>query len=373
MATENSLFEIRQLTGPKRTLQLGGRGLPFAESMEFGGSQRLERTLYGGSPDASIQIQGPDEKPWSPNGLWSDRYMVGPDPSLVARITSGPGATGTQMQTAYEIAQALDLMRREGQIVRVSYDLEVRYGVIDDFTYKFAPTSDRIEWALSFQWLGRTDSPALPSATQRIGALDYSSKLSQAVATLQGLVTDVSELPTQFPLEFDVLSSFQAGVAALSNLRDSAYNTIASYTSQIQSATETARSVLTLGAQTITDSVDLALETEHTSYRVLTGIADQAGVTAGQYVAAAAYANRLRDQAVVIQDFSQDFVDTAREAYTSDVLAIYTVKTGEDLRSISLAFYGTANDWQAIASFNGLRGPVDVLPGDGLFIPRITA
>ena len=45
MATANSYFEIKQMSGPKRTLRLSGRALPFVESMSFGGIQRTEKTL----------------------------------------------------------------------------------------------------------------------------------------------------------------------------------------------------------------------------------------------------------------------------------------------------------------------------------------
>lgn len=374
MATANSYFEIKQMSGPKRTLRLSGRALPFVESMSFGGIQRTEKTLYGGCPDASIQVQGPDELDWSPNGMWSDRYLTGNDATGTAQLTTGSAASsgsGTQLQTALAIAQILDLIRREGQLVRVAWDVEVRYGILKKFDYKPRPTMDRLEWSADFEWVGRSDQPALPSLPQRIGVLDFASRLARANQLLQSLTRDINELPSQFPLDFGALSGFRESADALGGLRNSAYNAVAAYTQQLQSATDTARSVLTLGSQSITAGIDLADLTQRESYRQLTGAADLSTITAGQYVAAAGYARRVGDQGLSYVQTGQEFINTAQQSFVDDILAVVQVREGDDLRSIALDKYQNAEQWRDIAIYNGLRGPGDVVAGESVYVPRI--
>jgi len=368
-------FTIAQQTGPRRAVRLAGRGGPYEGTVTFSGTQRHEKTLYGGSPDASIQIQGPDEDGWSPQGMWSDRYMTGSAPTCVALLQTGQATPqnpqGTQAQTAVQLAQFIDLIRREGQVVRVSYDVEVRYGVLVRFGWTPRPTMDRVEWQMEFVWSGRSGQPSVPAAPQRLGGQDFASGLSRAVSRLQDLTGTVQNLPGQFPLNFQALQQLRAGVTQLGQLRDAAYNTLSAYAGQIQSALDTTQSLLTTGADAINDAANLAALTQQHSYRVLTGLADLGTVTAGQYVAAAAYARQVGEQARSIEDFGVEFLATAQANYLSDVVRIRPVRAGEDLRSIALDEYGNPQEWRAIAAYNGLRGPGDVLPGESVFIPRI--
>ena len=111
-------------------VELDGRGLPFASSVEWGSEQRADVTYLPGSPDAVGQIFGPKQIPMSPEGRWGDRHMVGESPSCSVKVD------GVLQTSAREAVRVLDRMCEEGRLLRVSYEDEIRYGLLLDFKYR---------------------------------------------------------------------------------------------------------------------------------------------------------------------------------------------------------------------------------------------
>jgi nucleoid-associated protein YgaU len=60
-----------------------------------------------------------------------------------------------------------------------------------------------------------------------------------------------------------------------------------------------------------------------------------------------------------------------REAHSSDVQKLHTVRRGETLPGIAAAVYGDPRQWRPIARANGILNPLEIRPGQQLRIPRL--
>lgn len=68
---------------------------------------------------------------------------------------------------------------------------------------------------------------------------------------------------------------------------------------------------------------------------------------------------------------SEGIIDVGGEATFKE--QSYTVKRGDTLGAIALAFYGLSSAWQSIADANGITNPGAIRPGQKLVIPSKTA
>jgi nucleoid-associated protein YgaU len=60
----------------------------------------------------------------------------------------------------------------------------------------------------------------------------------------------------------------------------------------------------------------------------------------------------------------------AQVGVSAPVIATIIGKQSSDLRKLSMQYYGTQDNWQKIASFNGLSGGL-IPPGKLLMVPRL--
>src|SRR5690606_21640253 len=199
---------IEEVTGPKRSITLRGRSLPYQE-VSWGGEQRVNINFHAGNPVATAQVVGPTYKPTVLKGTWKDtflnatpaedvatyvQYEVGTEenspillnfpsinifePGTVggATFTSGGSVEGSKQQakTARAVRDAFELIRRSGQLLRVEWGSLVRYGYLTNTTFTHTRGAETdIGWELEFEWIGDTHTPPRVTKSQTFEPLNF--------------------------------------------------------------------------------------------------------------------------------------------------------------------------------------------------------
>lgn len=360
-----SSFTIRELTGDQRTLRLAGRAAPHKGSVSFGGTQRLETTWYPGNPVGTRQVLGPQEKPTSARGNWSDRFVKsftptgqGVTPEAVAELD------GQQLDDAMAIALLCDDIRKKGQVVEVTWDAIIRVGHLDDFTFTPLRRED-IDWEMHFDWISQGD-PEVPAVTsQQVDVSDVSG-------TWQNIGQQVAQ-----DLENSPFPQVQAFADRLGALASALNSNIAQVGFAVQSAVDQATSPINsvrrlIGVMvSIQDSAgavaDLLTSTpSQTQFALLdaVGALPFANVCAAELWKRTLYGSTRTAQRTAAQQAQ----DLARQV-DPDLIAAVVASEGQDLRDISTEFYGTPDQWKALEAFNGF--PSSALhAGDIVFVPQ---
>lgn len=78
-------------------------------------------------------------------------------------------------------------------------------------------------------------------------------------------------------------------------------------------------------------------------------------------------ANRVWDS---IKKVDPSYSDLKHEISTTGSAQQYTIQSGDNLSKISKHFYGTPNDYQKIASANGIANPDKIQAGQTVTIPE---
>lgn len=363
-------FLIEQQSSGGRRVELDGRGLPYASSVEWGGEQRTDVTYLPGSPDAVAQLYGPKQLPMAPEGRWGDRYMQGESASCLVKVD------GQQITSALEAAQILDRIREEGVLLRVAYESEVRYGLLVEWRYRpFSEgrTLERIDWSAKFEWLSRGNKMLTPAIPNRIGAQNFAAKLAifsaQVDTAWQGLLGKSDAL----------LDAAASPVAKIRGIADTAQQAASALTQRAADAAGIAQSVTGLASEVTAAS--FALGAAVTSTAISSAVSLQAAedrfaslgisLVPGDIGTALVLA---RDQQAVLSLCRQladlaDQITAAAEKALADVqpYVVYAMR-GETLRDIALRELGSIGAWRDLAMLNGLPGS-EVAPGSALLIP----
>lgn len=378
-------------------VELDGRGLPFASSVEWGSEQRADLTYLPGSPDAVGQIFGSKQIPMSPEGRWGDRYMTGESPSCSVKVD------GVFQTSAREAARALDRICEEGLLLRVAYEDEVRYGLLLDFKYKPFPegrTLERLDWSMRFEWLSKRNQALTPSIPARVGAQNLSARLAIFVQKLQdGAIKLLGKSDEAFAI-------LQEPLTKIRSISNSATQAASALTQQAATAAGIATQLLGLTGELTNVAYEIANATVGTVCSVAAGLQAAAATTAnigqnqldtavgdvpppaapvilppsgpGQLQEDAGLGTELvlasQQQTMLsicrqLQDLA-DQIQAAAQAALVDVepYVVYVV-TGETLRDIARRELGSSAAWRDVARVNGLAGSV-VEPGTPLLIPR---
>lgn len=364
-------FLIEQQSSGGRRVELDGRALPRADSVEWGGEQRADVTYLPGSPDAVGQIYGPKQLPMSPEGRWGDRYMRGDSAACLVKVD------GRQIENALEAAQIMDRIREEGILLRVAYESEVRYGLLLEWRYRpFAEgrTLERIDWSAKFEWLSRGNKMLTPAIPNRVGAQNFAAKmaiLSAQVETAWQNLQGKSDL---------LLAAAEAPVTRIRGIANTAQQAASSLTQRAADAVNIAQSVTGLASEVTAQAFELGGATASIATSAAASLqlaADRTGNLGSIKIDGGIGADitLARDQQAVLDLCRQladlaDQITVAAEKALADVepYVVYAMR-GETLRDIALRELGSASAWRDIAMVNGLSGS-EVVPGLPLLIPR---
>jgi len=208
---EATEFSIQETTGQERSVTLGGRAMPY-QPVSWSGTQRTALTWYAGNPEATQQILGPTEEPTEVAGMWKDRFIRGQ--------VRQQGFFEGEIEFAQDMVALFTDLRASGQVLRVSWGPETRFGVMTDFAATYLRLQD-IRWSATFEWHRRgLTVPVVSPAEQLPTAISQSLAGMNEVAAFRPAGTDAPALlneraPSPGPGSPPLLDRAQGFVAGL--------------------------------------------------------------------------------------------------------------------------------------------------------------
>jgi hypothetical protein len=357
--TQASSLTITELTGDQRVVVLSGRALPY-KPFTLGGSQRMSMQWYIGNPNGVKQVYGAEEEETTCNGWWKDIF-------LGEAVGHPPYATlnGGQLGTAEHLVDVLDDIRRKGQDVKVTWFSRVRFGTLKKLVQKWHTTHD-VEFEMTFAW-DRIDEASLPKIPLESSV--SSSDLADAPNTFTSLGNQLQDASASFANGF----SPAAQVAA-----DDTDDMSADLSDQIDELADAVTQVVGAAVAVgdtqsrisgIYDGIKLTGDELHDQYQ---NVVDGARLDVG-----GPFGTTLADRAVVRDqgDIADQIAVTAAQgqrkilsAMTSNNLRVFVARQGDDLRRVSMTFYGTADDWRGIMLYNALSDEA-LVAGQVVLVP----
>jgi hypothetical protein len=374
-------FILTQLTGPQRALVLRGRALPFRGG-SWESEMSVDLTWYPGVPVANSQVIGFRELPSTFNGRWSDKLLF--DASDVEGVTlinfpavsaaglptasinagSSFAATGAfpvgsqRARLVQTVLDAMDLILREGQKLRVSWGTRVRYGYLVRAKDTPARGNDT-EWEIEFKWTGRSES--FPTrVAPKVNTLSTKAVLSKLLAAFLAALALLEG--TSFLNRIQgAVGSFLAAVTALLD----ALSTVNSLRFAPQQLLNTLKAALQL------IKADAArLRRELANNRGASQEAAEVGLPDAAAIAKLAQ-SQFRERIQEIAAFATEQQRLLAALESGEVLATIVTQGLTTLRDLSSRFYATPNNWTKIASFNSFAGST-VPAGTTVLIPKLT-
>ena len=355
---EPSSFSIIELTGPKNSLVLKGRALPY-RPFTLAGGMRAEFVWYPGNPRASIQVLGSDEKGTTINGMWKDKFIksfTDPIPLLgipAIPVIGQPGIAefnGQPLGDVFDIVRVVDGFRRRGQLIEVGWDAHIRQGILANFKHSWLRRED-VEWEMEFMWASQGEPFTPISFGIAVPGLEIANELRAALREAQ-LRADapfsvVASVQNRISDAFDELESAVATVRDISEKVVQGILGVIAGARLILAALETVKDE----AGNVDDAV-ISLPA-----RGLRNVPDITTLTQQEAVEAEVYSRQLRLSTHVLQTVAVlRGLELAQSTTNEEIVATFIARQGEDLRDVSTRFYGTPEEWKRIASFNGASG-----------------
>jgi nucleoid-associated protein YgaU len=358
---------IRETTGGSRQIVLRGRSLPH-RGVEFPSEQRVQIDYHPGNPQAEAQVLGPKWGPTTLRGRWSDAFLDSqgngallfnfPPLGIAGRALVGVGTVGGptfqaggsvpgsigEAQRARAIRDAVYMIQRGGQKLRVEWGSIVRYGHLVRFTPSHAREED-ISWEMEFEWQGDSDAP-LKIRTK--APLDPAGLLAKILAAIQKFLDEANAvlaqiLGAQLMLQSKI-TAIASAVTGLIQLVQGFVN-LALVPAQILGTLQQALTSIMLAIRdliaTIRGLFSFELATKN-------GGSPAAANLAAEAAAAILYQARLLgiDMALTLQKLT----DLAGD----EVLATVQITADQTLRDVAAQYYGEPSSWQRIADYNEL-------------------
>ena len=347
-----STFTIEELTGDKRKVELRGRALPYAP-YTLKGKQRAEFTWYPGNATATVQILGAMEEPTTIRGMWKDRFLRSSDddgnnvnPTAIAILTGFTGGSG-QVEDALSLVDAMDSVRRSGQLVRVTWDATVREGILTGFTATWH-RRERVEWEAEFTWAGQGEAKQPISFAKAPDATDFTTQLVNLVDQLRTAVESEFEKAADFasPLT-DAVTNIEAAANDLADLSLQVSNAVVGLTDAAQRTLAAATTVSAAASEIVTLLAGTPL-------RLMQNVKDiSSSLTLGDVLAIDVWQRHLKSVARQLEFLSASKADELRATVDqSDLLATFVARAPMDLRDVSQIYYDTPDEWRRLLAFN---------------------
>lgn len=402
IVSEPTALIISELTGPRNTLELRGRALPY-RPLPLEGGMRAEFTWYPGNPVATVQMLGADEKATTINGMWKDRFLrsisdIGV-PILVGR-TAVATLNGRQVADVRSLVRVVDGFRLRGQLLEFRWDEQIRHGILLRFRSTWQRRED-VEWEMEFGWVSRGE-PITPIAfSPPIPNIDISNRINDAieglrtvatapfalVTTVSGEITNILEVMSSAgaalndiagkatqailsPLDVarSTLAAIQTVKAQADAMRDlmesvparamrqaSTIETLASRVVAGGTISTTETTVQTQGGEATTVGVSVVGATAALKTTSRTQTSGIAAITHEEAIEAEAYRRSVKEEARSVRNIAA-IREQELEAQTTRVpnVTAFAVAEDDDLRDVATRFYGNPEEWKRLLTYNNL-------------------
>ena len=397
---------ITELTGLQRKVTLMGRCLPF-DAIPEGYEQAHSITRNAGTPEKTLQVLGFDPKAAEWKGTWDTRYMW--NAGMFVLASGGSGANMAALFAAVNTAwQARDIMLdilRQGQEVLVTYGFDTGAvslrGLLTAFNTELK-NAEIIHWTMRFEWTSDSEVYTTPQVT--VAGPNTANWYDKAMAALTNAQSTYnSNWVRQAEQPFDVANAaLNVADGYMQDYVQSTIMGIGALTNQIGALAQKAEGFASAPADMAQQIASLAGQVKQT----ITDLQAEGLTVAASYGVAARMWVSVATSPLEFMPFtrtpacadSQDTPDAeigavsaaiALDGAVKDLLSesltlgtqglqyltgavkdVVTVGEGDTLRSISTSEYGTPDNWNLIATVNGIVGD-NVTPGMIQLIPEV--
>lgn len=333
-------FFIEQTAGAKRKLQLNGTNMPH-QPFEYGGGSKLQKQFYPGNAEPTIQVLGSEESSVTIRGrFYAKKYQ---NDSLY----SAPKA----------IVQTIEVMRREGEIVKISLGEWQRYAVVGDCKFKEKTRSD-IEYEVTFEIISeKVPTQCYILQNRKDETFQDSQNLADQAAAFQSEFADNSEIDQSFA---DVMNSYIDDVASAIEAVNSFVNILLTQAESIEAGVTRALGLIKVAKNNVSRMIR---RVGALSYAISGNDVTNQYNTIG-------HASRVIsggcDLMALLAKLQSQF-EAIRKTLPK---ARYRVQEGDSLQKISVKFYGNADSWSKIYDHNKLTSTA-LTRGSVLEIPNI--
>lgn len=333
-------FQFEELTGPKKRVKLNGNLMPHVP-FNFGGSQRMRKDYYAGQSEPTVHVLGPEESDLPVKGRFYDKGYDDEDLYGVAT----------------EIQQLCDSIRIRGNVVRIWMGEFQRYGILRECDFEMKGLGD-ISYTLTFDIIG-FNAPINGKFIEKRKQVPFAIK--NDLIALANDAQDLDNIPVTVPLSIaDKINELVNTVASAINIVTDFVDNVIAVTNDIQKAVQRVFGLIKHAQNKIR---------EYKNFLGSIDPFDPAQSLTGRYENASFYSSRFNSGtflASILQKFKVQFLDL------TDTLPLgrHFVREDETLQSISIKFYGNAEQWKTIYDHNNLSS-ADITTGQILEIPRI--
>lgn len=373
------------------TLVLTQRALPYLP-LEISGKQRAEFVWYPGSPQATVQMLGPEEGVIVLKGYWKDKFIEGTgaakfyssDVQINLAQFGSPSAVGAApVPDVVSLVKIVDNMRRMGRRIKLTWDRLQRIGHITSFTQTWQ-TTHYCEWELEFSVVAQEETSIKATTANRPNLSDAVTQANQnranfeeAVAgpkpytltPLQQLSKTLNDFDNElFKYNAAVSSAAQLVVQGITAGPNAARSLIASSTGLINSCNRLIGTTLDVALTEVlaisaafAEGVSL-ITGENNTFR-------EDSLPFGMQLGGASYTRNIKNTALQIRNNNAYWRYTYQQQLQGEAVASVLVKELTDLRDISMQYYGNQNQWQQLMRYNGLKSS-QLEAGMLVFVPQ---
>jgi LysM repeat protein len=330
-------------------LVLVGQFMPHVP-FEFGGTQQIVKEYYAGSSSPTVQVLGARENDVVIRGRLKTKFFK--DTNL--------------RQAAEQYQEALDDIRKRGNLLKVTLGEWKRYAFLEESTFKLNRLVD-IEYELKLSVIGDT----LPTFDQTNKEQDDNvTKFNKQLSDLVVNARAKADYPAEMPKDIgDVIAGYINDVAEVMSVVTNFVDGIVSDVEKLESGVNRALGLVKYARSYVSTTKRRIGSIVLNS----TNLGSSFSNTASQAAAEITNSNYLFE----VQSFMTSFQNQLAEIRAkfaalsaSQPLLRHLVVSGETLQRISMKYYGTAENWQAIYNHNKLSSTA-LQSGTVLEIPRV--
>lgn len=381
------------------TLKLTQRALPYMP-LSIGGKQRAEFVWYPGSPQATVQMLGPEEDVIVLKGFWKDKFIEGTgaakyyqgDPNAHAGLktsqerwtTFNLTESAASIPNVVELVKIVDDMRRMGKRTTMQWDRLKRIGHITSFTQTWQ-TTHYCEWELEFSVVAQeettvevviADKPSLTSkATQ--AASDRRDVQTARLAPRPIAISPLGPFAKQLN-EFDnaALAWTNYFAASAQNIANGVFlipNVVRSVIATSTGAVNACNAIIaTFLDKALTESLAFASGVG-TVVEMVTGernMLREDSLPYGIQLGAASYTRGIRGSILQVRNNNAvTRYEYQRQMTQGNQAVSVLAKEAMDLRDICEQYYGTSDNWKQLMLYNGLTSS-RLEAGTLVFVPQ---
>ena len=361
------LFTIRAPTSEAESLSfeedggialyLNDRFLPY-RPITIGGKQRAEFTWYPGSPEATVQMLGPEEDTIQLRGWWKDRFFTLNSVSVFPATNAVQVPSNLLVQSVADLVQTVDNMRRMGRQITMKWSGMTRVGHIVAFRQTWHNIHD-CEWEIDFAVMSQGEKTVPNVGAVQISLPDVYAEALKIAADIQDRIFEASGLPAALALSATASAALNTTNLVTLATANALAGVVTGYTGSVVSFSQGVRrtvAVLTGAPGQLVTAAGASAESAATEFYSWAAYGSQDGAPLGTLLTAEYYTRRFGSG---VKNARYNYIVTrnqvAQQAAALEAqIQVFVAPQNLDMRDVSTQFYGTPDYWRQLMQYNNL-------------------